>query len=223
MPAVLLCALQTKRRVSHILSRQASNYLRSFFQPLVQPRSGLSRSSSKAKLPMHFWRYLPLAANLIALHSTVAMGYPSKEDVYNYFKLFESPLGDSRTQFFDRWADDIVFHIPGHGPFAATYNGKDAYMKGGFSKLSQAIKDPGFTFKITNGLDGVSASPDGRAAVMFDTVDTYQKNGTLYDQHYCWFLRFDDGGCLKEAWAFLDLGYLDDTLGAQLRSMGIAT
>lgn len=151
------------------------------------------------------------------------MPYPTRNEVYNIFKLLENPPEGSK-EFFEHFSPSVQFHAvgPPTSTHAENYNSKAEFLAGGFGKLSKAVRPPGIKFVIVNGIDGVTVDEArGMAAVMFDTVDTVTHSGVKYEQHYSWHVRFDEDGMISEAWAYLDHGYLEQILGSELKSMGI--
>jgi ketosteroid isomerase-like protein len=151
------------------------------------------------------------------------MPYPTREEVYALFSLLETPP-TGPPQFFARFSPDVKFFAigPPTSRHAAEYASKDAFMAGGFAKLSKAVRPPGLKFKIVDGIEGVTVDEArGRAAVMFDTVDTFTHSGVEYAQHYSWHVKFNEEGMVIEARAYLDHGYLESVLGTELNRLGI--
>ncbi|KAL4900545.1 hypothetical protein BDW74DRAFT_182631 [Aspergillus multicolor] len=151
------------------------------------------------------------------------MPYPTRTEVYTLFKNLETPPDGSKS-FFSRFSPTVKFTAvgPPNSPYAAEYKSLSEFMEGGFAKLGQAVRPPGFKFRLVNGIEGVTVDEgSGMAAVMFDCVDTCTHSGVEYAQHYAWFVRFDEEGMIVEARAYLDHGYLDRVLGEELRRMGV--
>lgn len=152
------------------------------------------------------------------------MPYPTLEQVYDMFKLFEDPPEGSKRFFRDFVSPSVEFHAvgPPGSPHAAVYRSRDEFMAGGFGKLSRAVRAPGMKFRIVDGIDGVTVDEGrGRAAVMFDAADTVTHGGTPYRQRYSWHVRFGEDGLVTHVFAYLDHGYLDRVLGTELKRLGI--
>lgn len=148
------------------------------------------------------------------------MPYPTREQVYALFQNLSNPPSGTH-EFFTHLSPSVKYTIPGHGRFAGVYTSRDAYFNGTWAKIRQALKPPGFTLVVTNGLDGVIAGQDGWAVVCLETRDTYTLSGVKYEQYYSWHCRFDEEGMIVEVRTYLDLGYLEEVVGTEMRKMGI--
>lgn len=148
------------------------------------------------------------------------MAPPNREEVYAIFKNLENPNGGI-DQFFKSFSPDVKYTVPGHGRFAGYYPKKEDYYNATWAKFRQILQPPGFTFHITNGIDGVITGQDGWAVVIMETRDTYTLSGVKYDQHYSWHCKFNDEKLVVECRAYLDLGYLEDILGTEMNKQGI--
>lgn len=150
-----------------------------------------------------------------------SMAPPTREEVYAIFQLLSNPP-EGTSKFFDRHVSpDVQFTVPGHGRFAGHYASKESYMNGTWSKIRQALKAPGFSLCVTGGLNGMVVGDDGRVAVMLETRETYTVSGVKYEQFYSWHCRFDEEKRMVECRAYLDLGYLEDIVGTEMKRMGI--
>jgi len=98
--------------------------------------------------------------------------------------------------FFGLLADDVRWTVIGSTPVSRTYTSKRAFQEGAVqplgTKLSGAIQ-PTVRDIIAEG-EKVVLQWDGRAT---------GKNGTLYNQTYCWVMRFENGK-VREGTAYLD-------------------
>lgn len=68
-----------------------------------------------------------------------------------------------------------------------------------WAKFRPCLREPGFKFVITNGMDGVITGQDGWAVVIMQTVDTVTKSGVVYDQYYSWHCKFDENKKVRTA------------------------
>ena len=153
------------------------------------------------------------------------MPFPTREEAYNIFKLFESPPDGSRRFFEEFVSPNLEFHAigPPTSSHAAVYHSKEDFLAGGFGKLGKAVKAPGMKFVIPGGIDGITVDEKrGFAAVRFDATDTVTHSGVPYQQHYSWHIRFGEDGIVSHIWAYLDHGYLQEVLGTELERLGIA-
>ncbi|MGH7985198.1 MAG: nuclear transport factor 2 family protein [Candidatus Binataceae bacterium] len=98
--------------------------------------------------------------------------------------------------FLDLLADDVHWTVIGSTAVSRTYTSKAAFIEGAVKpmgeKLSQVIQ-PTVRDIIAEG-DKVALQWDGRSV---------GRNGTLYNQTYCWVMRFEHGK-VREGIAYLD-------------------
>lgn len=98
--------------------------------------------------------------------------------------------------FLDLLADDVHWTVIGSTPVSRTYTSKQAFIDGAVKPLGEKISgaiQPTLRDVIAEG-DKVVLQWDGRAV---------GKNGTLYNQTYCWVMRIE-GGKVREGTAYLD-------------------
>jgi uncharacterized protein len=98
--------------------------------------------------------------------------------------------------FLDLLADDVHWTVIGSTAVSRTYMSKQAFIDGAVKPLGEKISDgiqPTLRDVIAEG-DKVVLQWDGRAV---------GKNGTLYNQTYCWVMRIE-GGKVREGTAYLD-------------------
>ena len=98
--------------------------------------------------------------------------------------------------FLDLLADDVHWTVIGSTAVSRTYTSKQAFIDGAVKPLGEKISDgikPTLRDVIAEG-DKVVLQWDGRAV---------GKNGTLYNQTYCWVMRLE-GGKVREGTAYLD-------------------
>ena len=148
------------------------------------------------------------------------MPYPTREEVYAIFKHLENPHGGI-DEFFKSFHPAVQYTVPGHGRFSGRFARKEDYYGATWAKFRRILREPGFTFRITGGIDGVITGQDGWAVVIMETVDTYTKSGMRYDQFYSWHCRFNEEKLVVECRAYLDLGYLEDVLGTEMKLQGV--
>jgi uncharacterized protein len=97
---------------------------------------------------------------------------------------------------FNLLADDVHWTVIGSTPVSRTYMSKQEFLDGAVRQLSQKISGP-----IQPTVTGVSADDD-RVIVQWEGRAT-GKNGTLYNQTYCWVMRLANGK-VREGTAYLD-------------------
>ncbi|KAI9661318.1 MAG: hypothetical protein M1821_009645 [Bathelium mastoideum] len=148
------------------------------------------------------------------------MAPPSRQEVYVIFKNLENPDGGIEL-FLKSFHPEVKYIVPGHGRFARSYDRLEDYAAT-FSKLRKVLRPPGFKFIMTNGIDDVITGEDGRAVVRIETQDTYTASGVEYKQYYSWHLKFNDEKQVVGCRAYLDLGYLEDVIGSEMKKQGIA-
>jgi ketosteroid isomerase-like protein len=102
--------------------------------------------------------------------------------------------GDGRV-FFKLVADDVRWTVIGSTPISRTYNSKRDF-RNALSSMSEHLASE---LKVV--LHDVIADGD-KVAVQFESHAT-GKNGSAYDQTYCWVLRMTDGK-VREVTAYLD-------------------
>jgi ketosteroid isomerase-like protein len=102
--------------------------------------------------------------------------------------------GEGRV-FFKLVADDVRWTVTGTTPISRTYNSKRDFR----SALSAMAEHLASELKIV--VRDVIADGD-KVAVQFES-HAQGKNGTAYDQTYCWVLRLAEGQ-VREVIAYLD-------------------
>jgi uncharacterized protein (TIGR02246 family) len=102
--------------------------------------------------------------------------------------------GDGRA-FFKLVADDVRWTVIGHTPISRTYTSKRDFR----SALSSMSEHLASDLKVT--LRDVIADGD-KVAIQFESR-AEGKNGTPYNQTYCWVTRLEDGR-VREVVAYLD-------------------
>jgi ketosteroid isomerase-like protein len=90
------------------------------------------------------------------------------------------------------FAEDAVWHVPGHSIMAGTYEGREAI----FRFLGRLPKETGGTYGSS--LIDVLASDD-RAAALYRAFGT--RNGDRLDLDQLLLFRIDDGGLIREVLA----------------------
>jgi len=98
--------------------------------------------------------------------------------------------------FLDLLADDVHWTVIGSTAVSRTYTSKNAFIEGAVKPLGEKISgaiQPTLRDVIAEG-DNVVLQWDGHAV---------GKNGTLYNQTYCWVMRLENGK-VREGTAYLD-------------------
>jgi ketosteroid isomerase-like protein len=100
------------------------------------------------------------------------------------------------SAFFALLADDVHWTVIGSTPVSRTYTSKRAFQEGAVqplgTKLASAIQ-PTVRDILADG-EKIALQWEGRATA---------KNGTIYNQTYCWVMRFENGK-VCEGTAYLD-------------------
>ncbi len=100
------------------------------------------------------------------------------------------------SAFFALLADDVHWTVIGSTPVSRTYTSKRAFQEGAVqplgTKLASAIQ-PTVRDILADG-EKIALQWEGRATA---------KNGTIYNQTYCWVMRFENGK-VREGTAYLD-------------------
>jgi ketosteroid isomerase-like protein len=98
--------------------------------------------------------------------------------------------------FLDLLADNVHWTVIGSTPVSRTFTSKQAFIEGAVKPLGE---------KLTQGIQ-----PTVRDIIAEDDKVVLQwegralgRNGTLYDQTYCWVMRFEQGK-VSEGIAYLD-------------------
>ena len=98
--------------------------------------------------------------------------------------------------FFKLLAEDVRWTVIGSTAVSRTYTSRQAFLDGAVRPLSEKISgaiQPTVRDLVAEG-DKVVVQWDGRAV---------GKNGTLYNQTYCWVMRLENG-LVREGTAYLD-------------------
>jgi uncharacterized protein len=115
-------------------------------------------------------------------------------------KLIEDAFGmwvrGDRGPFNDLLADDLRWTVIGNSPVSGRYNSKREFLEGAGGKMASKLATP-----IQASLRHIIAD-DPMVALVFDGRAT-GKNGTDYQQTYCWVLRVESGK-IREGTAYLD-------------------
>ncbi|MCX7305228.1 MAG: nuclear transport factor 2 family protein [Hyphomicrobiales bacterium] len=117
----------------------------------------------------------------------------TEQAVRSIFAGLEQGHGDD---FFAHVAEDADWTVMGTHPLAGDYPGKAQFKAGTFQKLHKVLPD-GAQLRVTNVLVA------GDWAVVELVSGATARNGMLFDNHYCWLVRFE-GGSIVEVRAYLD-------------------
>ncbi|ORX41167.1 hypothetical protein BD324DRAFT_648057 [Kockovaella imperatae] len=124
-------------------------------------------------------------------------------DVEGVRELFAPLTKADWPGFMTRVRDDVSWTV-GNGvihsfPVAGTHN-KEAFLKA-FKPLSECFDDP-IPMNVTN----IIPYPDGSGAAVELTVKVKAKDGSPFDNFYCWVTEFDDASPpkVKTVRAYLD-------------------
>jgi ketosteroid isomerase-like protein len=98
--------------------------------------------------------------------------------------------------FFSMLADDVRWTVIGSTPVSRTYTSKRGFQEGAVQPLGTKLSGP-----IQPTVRDVIAEGD-KVVVQWEGRAT-GKNGTLYNQTYCWVMRIQNGK-VQEGTAYLD-------------------
>ncbi len=110
-------------------------------------------------------------------------------------EAFDAWSGGDGRPFFKLVADDVRWTVIGSTPISRTYTSK-ADFRGALRSMSEHLAS-----ELRVVVRDVIADGD-KVAVQFDS-HAAGKNGTAYDQTYCWVMRLADGR-VREVTAYLD-------------------
>jgi uncharacterized protein len=115
--------------------------------------------------------------------------------------------GDGRV-FFKLVADDVRWTVTGSTPVSGVYNSKREFRETVRSLSEKFATDLKVTVSdVIADADKVAVEWNGHAV---------GKNGTVYDQTYCWVMRLKDGR-VTECIAYLDTALIDRLFGPPAR------
>jgi uncharacterized protein len=103
--------------------------------------------------------------------------------------------GDNNA-FFNLLAEDVHWTVIGSTPVSRTYTSRQAFLEGAVKPLGTKLAGP-----IQPTVRDILADGD-KVALQWDGRST-GKNGTLYNQTYCWVMRLENGK-VREGTAYLD-------------------
>ena len=122
------------------------------------------------------------------------MGAPENKKLIQ--DAFSAWSGGDRGAFLNLLADDVTWTVIGSTAVSRTYKTKKEFLEGAVRPLGEKIAGairPTLRDILVEG-DKVALQWDGHAV---------GKNGTEYDQTYCWMMRIVDGK-VREGTAYLD-------------------
>jgi ketosteroid isomerase-like protein len=120
--------------------------------------------------------------------------------VRNAFAAWEA--GDNRA-FFGLVAPDVTWRVIGTTPLSGTYHSKKEFLIG-TAALSDAFAEPLVA-------EVVAVHEAGDNVVLQWHGTSRGRNGTPYDQHYCWVMKLADGK-VTDVVAYLDTALLERML-----------
>lgn len=109
------------------------------------------------------------------------------------FANLEQGSGDA---FFAHVADDVDWTVMGTHPLAGRYHSRQAFQQATFARLNKLL--PGGTQ-----LHVTTVYVSGDTAIVELVSKATAKNGTRFDNHDCWIVRFVDDR-IVEVRAYLD-------------------
>ena len=112
--------------------------------------------------------------------------------------------GDSRP-FLAAMADDFAWVMPGKGVWSGRWQGKAAVLTGLFQPLFAQFATP-----YKNRASSFIA--DGDTVVVECRGDVKTVRGDDYDNHYCYVIRFDAAGQMRELTEYMDTALCERVL-----------
>jgi ketosteroid isomerase-like protein len=113
-----------------------------------------------------------------------------------------SDWADGTGSVFDILSDDVLWTIPGSGPTAGAYKGRQAYIDAAVTPLMQRLIGP-----VIPRVSHIWAVED-RVIIQWDQ-ETPARDGHPYRNTYVWIFTIEDEKVV-EVTAFLDLPAYDD-------------
>ena len=136
----------------------------------------------------------------MTMHETGSSAVRNRAVVAQAFSAWAEGSGS----IFDILSDDVLWTIPGSGPTAGAYRGRQAYVDAAVTPLMQRLEGP-----VIPQLQHIWAVED-RVIIRWDQ-DTPARDGRPYRNSYAWIFTMRDG-TVVEATAFLDLRAYDDLI-----------
>ncbi|KAK4861478.1 hypothetical protein LT330_003513 [Penicillium expansum] len=150
------------------------------------------------------------------------MPYPDRKYIYDVFCNFFNPP-EGTEKFFDYVDDNVHCQVTGQHRFSGTWTTKNDYYNATWANINLLLAEPGYKLEVPGGESGVIVGQDGWSVIEMKTVDTKTKSGVPYNQHYSWHCRWNEGGKIVEAKAFLDADLLEKVFGGEQLKLGLAT
>lgn len=133
------------------------------------------------------------AAPVLAASEVAATETSNTAVVRSAFEAWAAQTGS----VFDILAPDVAWTIPGSGPVAGTYIGRQSFLQDASLPLVNRLATP-----IVPEVHHIWAADD-RVIIRFDGTAT-TTSGAPYENQFVWIFRMEDG-VVVEAEAFLDL------------------
>lgn len=125
-----------------------------------------------------------------------------RERIRDWFARLEA--GDAES-FFAHVADDVHWTVMGSHPLAGVYTDKATFMQRTFGRLDKVLRE-GVRLRLERlFVDGDHAIAELRAL-------STARNGAPFDNTYCWVMRLDGTGLIREVRAYLDSALVARTL-----------
>lgn len=107
--------------------------------------------------------------------------------------------------FFVHVADDVHWTVMGSHPLAGVYTDKATFLRETFGRLERVLKD-GVRIRLER------LFVDGDHAIVELAATSTALNGKPFDNTYCWVMRLDGTGLIREVRAYLDSALVARTL-----------
>lgn len=117
----------------------------------------------------------------------------STSQVQSIFSHLENGNAEA---FFEYVSDDVIWEVTGHHPLAGIYTSKDEFRQSTMMRLNHVLKS-GLNLKV------VGCVNDGKTVAVELIADSVAKNGTPFNNRYCWVCQFSDGR-ITHVRAYLD-------------------
>lgn len=123
----------------------------------------------------------------------------SKQDIRH---LFAKQQTDNTDGFFARVREDVDWEVMGTHPYAGHYGSKSELLAKAVHPLARMLNE-GIVLSVCD------VYLDGNVAIIELMALSTAKNGTPYNNTYCWICTFDDDGMVCKVRAYLDSALLD--------------
>jgi ketosteroid isomerase-like protein len=116
------------------------------------------------------------------------------DEIYALFKNLETGHSD---EFFSHVADNVHWTVMGTHPLAGIYHDKKTFIASTFARINRLLKE-NITLKVKH------IYVDGNTVIVEMRSSATAKNGTPFDNVYCWIVEFNDENIITRVRAYVD-------------------